>query len=252
MTKVKTNPITRRQKFLGAIAGGNEAPAPITENEKLLYNIVQKANDGTCEQFVVKMTLTSESGGTMDHTNKEIAEAYAAGKTIMFDITLGTIACRVQATLAAAFDGVEYPSFNAIGANTDHQLVHLFVDPYETENNTFTMAVEDLGGGGSDESIIVATINKEYNYQTHAYTYSVDHTFSELWDAVNNGKTVLFTETELKDVVIPEKSQDRFQIGFTAEVNSNGTYRLFYRKYIYNADSISVIADVSTTLTIDQ
>lgn len=111
------------------------------------------------EAFVVKMTLTSESGGTMDHTNVEILNAYQAGKAIMFDITLGTIACRVQATLAASFDGVEYPSFNAIAVNTDHQLVNLFVDPYATENNTFTMAVEELGGGSGGGVLVVTDTN---------------------------------------------------------------------------------------------
>ena len=38
-TKVPVNPITRRQKFLAAIAGDAEPPEPITETEKLLYNI---------------------------------------------------------------------------------------------------------------------------------------------------------------------------------------------------------------------
>ena len=38
-TKVPVNPITRRQKFLAAIAGDAELPEPITETEKLLYNI---------------------------------------------------------------------------------------------------------------------------------------------------------------------------------------------------------------------
>lgn len=39
LTKVPVNPITRRQKFLAAIAGDAELPEPITETEKLLYNI---------------------------------------------------------------------------------------------------------------------------------------------------------------------------------------------------------------------
>ena len=38
-TKVLVNPITRRQKFLAAIARDAELPEPITETEKLLYNI---------------------------------------------------------------------------------------------------------------------------------------------------------------------------------------------------------------------
>ena len=45
MAKVKVDAITRSQKYLAAIAGDGTAPAPVTDCEKLLYNIAEKTNE---------------------------------------------------------------------------------------------------------------------------------------------------------------------------------------------------------------
>lgn len=44
MAKVTAKAITRLQKFLAAIAGDATAPSPVTNNEKLLYNIAEAMN----------------------------------------------------------------------------------------------------------------------------------------------------------------------------------------------------------------
>ncbi len=189
MAKKKANAITRLQKFLAAIAGDTTAPEPVTNEEKLLYNIAEKANDPTDDKFIVTLMPTSESGGTMDHTNAEILDAYMAGKTIMFDIALGDISTRVQATLAASFDNVTYPSFNALGVNADHQLIHLYVDPSSSESNTFTMQVEDLGGGGGTEFLFVNVANNgSVQYD------DTDGNINEQFDA---GKRIIVNRTAL-------------------------------------------------------
>lgn len=41
MAKVNVNAITKLQKYLAAIAGDGTAPTPITDFEKLLYNIAE-------------------------------------------------------------------------------------------------------------------------------------------------------------------------------------------------------------------
>lgn len=41
MEKKTVKAVTRLQKFLAAIAGDREAPEPITDFEKLLYNIAE-------------------------------------------------------------------------------------------------------------------------------------------------------------------------------------------------------------------
>lgn len=148
MEKKTVKAVTRKQKYLAAIAGDGVAPSPITSDEKLMYNIAEKVNEGGgsggADRFVVTLTPTSESGGTMNHTNAEILDAYMAGKTIMFDISLGDISTQVQATIGAYFDGVNYPSFNAIGVDTEHRLIHLYVNPRNSESDTFTIVGSQL------------------------------------------------------------------------------------------------------------
>lgn len=190
MEKKTVKAVTRKQKYLAAIAGDGVAPNPITSDEKLLYNIAEKTNEGGDDKFIVTFTLTSESGGTMDHTNVEILDAYTAGKTIMFDIALGDISTQVQATIGAYFDGITYPSFNALGVNADHQLIHLYVDPRNSESDTFTMQVEDLGGG-SDDSIFVVTVSGLYG------NYTASASYSEVEDAWQSGKTIVIDDQEM-------------------------------------------------------
>lgn len=45
----ETKDRTRLEKYLNAIAGNGEAPEPITELEKLLYNIVENVGAGSGE-----------------------------------------------------------------------------------------------------------------------------------------------------------------------------------------------------------
>jgi hypothetical protein len=148
------------------------------------------------EVFVVKMTLTSESGGTMDHTNAEILEAYTAGKTIMFDIALGDISTRVQATLAASFDGYQYPSFNAYGIDTSGTtIINLYVDPSDEESNTFTMDAVEIGGGESD----FVRVNVESD--GHG-AYTCEKTKDELLALKDAGKCILICKkinTQISD-----------------------------------------------------
>ena len=49
MAKVDAKAITRLQKYLSAIAGDGEAPEPITDLEKHLYNIAENVGAGSGE-----------------------------------------------------------------------------------------------------------------------------------------------------------------------------------------------------------
>lgn len=132
-------------------------------------------------RFIVKLTPTSETGGTMDKSNVEILEAYTQGKQIMFDITVGSAACRVQATIAASFDGVQYPSFNAYGIDTSGTtIINLYVDPSDEESYSFTMdAVEISGGGGGGVLVVTNTAG------------TLDKTWQEIHDAMLSGGAVV-------------------------------------------------------------
>jgi len=46
MEKKTVKAVTRKQKYLAAIAGDGVAPSPITSDEKLMYNIAEKMNNG--------------------------------------------------------------------------------------------------------------------------------------------------------------------------------------------------------------
>ena len=132
-------------------------------------------------RFIVKLTPTSETGGTMDKSNVEILEAYTQGKQIMFDITVGSAACRVQATIAASFDGVQYPSFNAYGIDTSGTtIINLYVDPSDEESYSFTMdAVEISGGGGGGVLVVTDTDG------------TLDKTWTEIKNAMLAGGAVV-------------------------------------------------------------
>ncbi len=137
------------------------------------------------QEFIVRLTPTSESGGTMDKSNIEILAAYMQGKRIMFDIVVGSAACRVQATLTASFEGAQYPTFSAYGIDTSGTtIINLYVDPSDEESYTFTMdAVE---------------INKEPNFVVTLtptaldYSGTMDKTVSEIYDAYLAGKNIFF------------------------------------------------------------
>lgn len=135
--------------------------------------------------FVVTLTPTSESGGTMDKSNAEILAAYMQGKRIMFDITVGSAACRVQATLSALFEGAQYPSFNAYGIDASGTtIINLYVDPSDEESYTFTMDAVEIGGGESD----FVRVNVE-NVDSGSWT--CEKTKDELLALKDAGKCIL-------------------------------------------------------------
>ena len=142
-------------------------------------------------RFIVKLTPTSETGGTMDKSNVEILEAYTQGKQIMFDITVGSAACRVQATIAASFDGVQYPSFNAYGIDTSGTtIINLYVDPSDEESYSFTMdAVEISGGGGGGVLVVTDTDG------------TLDKTWTEIKNAMLAGGAVVVIGDDARAVV---------------------------------------------------
>lgn len=121
MAKIITKAVTRLQKFLAAIAGDAVAPTPITNQEKLLFNIAEEmkaasasdlpdigssdknkylhTNESTGDlewataggsgggveivRFNKTKSADSNTEGRCDHTLDELIQAYAAGKDIL-------------------------------------------------------------------------------------------------------------------------------------------------------------------------
>lgn len=106
MEKKTVKAVTRKQKYLAAIAGDGVAPNPITSDEKLMYNIAEKVNEGggsggDNNTEIVNFTITYDSendsyGATCDHTFAQLDSARIAGKDIIpiinvpAEITLGS------------------------------------------------------------------------------------------------------------------------------------------------------------------
>lgn len=63
MAKVNVDAITRLQKYLAAIAGNGTAPTPITDFEKLLYNIAETV--GAAGESELPSTSASDNGKKM-------------------------------------------------------------------------------------------------------------------------------------------------------------------------------------------
>jgi hypothetical protein len=65
---------------------------PGNTNPNVLRSLLDNEMDN---RFIVTLTLTSETGGITDKSNKEMYEAALSGKTILFDIDFFGILCRV-------------------------------------------------------------------------------------------------------------------------------------------------------------
>lgn len=150
MAKILTKAVTRLQKFLAAIAGDATAPTPVTNQEKLLFNIAEEmkaassselpkitaANDGQVltansgvwvaanpsggtERFVVTFSFDmGENGCTSDKTFAECVAAWNGGK-VMFanDEQAGTY---IPVSTIGYIEGgeIEYFSFVSIDADS--------------------------------------------------------------------------------------------------------------------------------------
>jgi len=73
MEKKTVKAVTRKQKYLAAIAGDGVAPSPITSDEKLMYNIAEKMNNGGGSGGGV--FVVHDVDGTLDKTWQEITNA---------------------------------------------------------------------------------------------------------------------------------------------------------------------------------
>lgn len=221
---------------------------PGNTNPAVLSTLLDENNSN---KFFVTLTLTSDSGGTMDKSNAEITEAFNADKTIYFAINFNGIDCVVQATLSAAFEGFQYPSFNAYGIDTSGTtIINLYVDPSDEESYAFTMNAVEIGGGSVEDETFVVKL-----FGVGGDTPYIDKTYAEINEAYNAGKLIL-----LRDSVSAANGLINYQGGTNADFvtywfNTSGggtSYTLYkYDIHISSQDSVSVnrtkIVDYTTT-----
>ena len=83
MEKKTVKAVTRKQKYLAAIAGDGVAPNPITSDEKLMYNIAEKTNEGGGSSGGV-LVVNIGSQGELNASYNELDSAIKSGKIVMF------------------------------------------------------------------------------------------------------------------------------------------------------------------------
>lgn len=120
--------------------------------------------------YIVNVTMTSETGGTIDKTAAEIAVAYSANKNVMFTGYLGSVhfAAPVNTVYRAESSGVEVVAIqaNAVVMGTDGNSLVTLVVPFNTGDSTTVELHQDkLGQGGETVNVsgTTPTITAETN-----------------------------------------------------------------------------------------
>lgn len=128
MAKIITKAVTRLQKFLAAIAGDAVAPTPITNQEKLLFNIAEEMKAASASDLP---DIGSSDKNKFLHTNEstgalEWAEGGSGGGVLVVHDVLGTLdktwqeIANAVATTGAAIvhdnDGAIVAAFSVTGA----------------------------------------------------------------------------------------------------------------------------------------
>lgn len=118
---------------------------------------VQSSLDKT-EPLTVSFTLTSESGGVIDKTAAQVAEAFRQGKTVFFNGQTGSNELSLKATCLTTDENDDVSIAAYAIAEPDGILYDIFI-PYGA-TNTFAFVAYDLNGG-SGGIIDVAELPQE-------------------------------------------------------------------------------------------
>ena len=197
---------------------------PGNTNPNVLRGMLE--NSGGGGDFIVELTITSETGGTMDHSNVEILEALRSGKRIFFDIEFNGALCRVQATLTASFSEWTFPSINAYGIAADGvTLVNLYVDPSDEESYTFTANLLEI-------KTAAMYVDFYYSYDGHTELYTMGEDYSTIKAAISAGMPV-YARFENGDI-LPIRSgswENRIYV-VNISIGNNGTNGLLTNQLI--------------------
>lgn len=150
-------------------------------------------NENDSNKFLITLTLTSESGGIMDKSNKEIAEAYNAGKEIWFTGNMGDLvgtfplkALTYVGNHVYPFIGVEFDFIDAsmyeIYSTSKYMISVIATD---VENYTFAMKSYTLD---PDRNRFIVTLTPN----ALDYSGTMDRTVEQIDDAYRSGKQIIF------------------------------------------------------------
>ena len=114
----------------------------------------QVEQGGGSNKFIVTLTLTSEDGGTMNHTNKEIAEAFNNGCDVWFQGNMNGMDGKFPLKAITYLTGMQYPfietEFDYVVMNHSTGIIStaktiIAISASDGEHNVFWMKQYTLG-----------------------------------------------------------------------------------------------------------
>lgn len=158
-------------------------------------NVLRSLLDSEPEdnKFIVTLTLTSETGGTMDKSNKEIAEAFNEGKQIWFTGNMsglvGTFPLKALTYVGDhvyPFIGVEFDFIDASMYTIESTSKYMIsVIATDVENYVFAMKSYTLD---PDLNRFIVTLTPN----ALDYSGTMDRTVGQIDDAYRSGKQIIF------------------------------------------------------------
>lgn len=152
-------------------------------------NVLRSLLDGeaSSNKFIVTLTLTSETGGTTDKSNKEIYEAIQAGKEIWFTGNMSDMIGYFPLAYYTVIEGIQYPfigtRFDMVSSNDQVYLVYITAS--DTEIYDFSMESHSYE---KEDSKFIVTLTP-----TDLYSGTMDKTLAEINAAYEAGMEIWFT-----------------------------------------------------------
>lgn len=158
---------------------------PENTNPNVLRSLLDsKANSN---KFIVTLTLTSETGGITDKSNKEIYEAIQAGKEIWFTGNMSDMVGYFPLAYYTVIEGYQYPfigtRFDMVSSSDQVYLVYMIAS--DTEIYNFSM--ESHSYEKEDNKFIVTLTPTALDYSG-----TMDKTVAEINAAYEAGMEIWF------------------------------------------------------------
>lgn len=150
-------------------------------------NVLRSLLDGeaSSNKFIVTLTLTSETGGTTDKSNKEIYEAIQAGKEIWFTGNMSDMIGYFPLAYYTVIEGIQYPfigtRFDMVSSNDQVYLVYITAS--DTEIYDFSMESHSYE---KEDSKFIVTLTPT----SPDYSGTMDKTVAEINEAYEAGQEI--------------------------------------------------------------
>ena len=158
---------------------------PGNTNPNVLRSLLDDGSSNN--KFIVTLTLTSETGGITDKSNKEIYEAIKAGKEIWFTGDMSDMTGYFPLAYYTVIEGFQYPfigtRFDMVSSNDQVYLVYITAS--DTEIYDFSMKPHSYE---KEDNKFIVTLTPT----AEDYSGTMDYTVSEIYTAYEAGMEIWF------------------------------------------------------------